>query len=62
MSGSVGLLWWGSPIVVGKVARGIMQGCEDGTCERPPPPPPAQVLGLVLSPVGLESHRSLWMR
>lgn len=36
MSGSVGLLWWGSPIVVGKVPRGIMQGCEEGTCERPP--------------------------
>lgn len=56
MSGSVGLLWRGSPIVICKVPCGIMQGCEDRTCHYPPS------FRFVLSAVGLVNHRSLWMR
>lgn len=36
MSGSVGLLWQGSPIVVGKVPCGFMRDCEDRIFDCPP--------------------------
>lgn len=56
MSGSVGLLWQGSPIVVGKVPCGFMRDCEDRICDCPPS------FRFCVVCVGLENHRSLWLR